>query len=183
MTPIGKEAFVFFVHQNNPVHSLSIEEIRGIYSGEITSWKELDGKSRDIIAFQRPKNSGSQTLLEKIMGDIKIKEPLKEEYAAGMGGIIEQVAEYRNVDNAIGFSFRFFATGMVGNEEIKLLEVDGIAPSSENIATEKYPFTASLYAISLKDNSKKGISPFLEWMQGPQGQTLVEQVGYIKENE
>jgi phosphate transport system substrate-binding protein len=180
MTPIGKEAFVFFVNPENKVDSLDVSEIQSIYSGKIKNWSELGSKNERIIAFQRPKNSGSQTLLEKIMGDTPIMEPLKEDVPEGMGGIIEQVADYRNYDNSIGFSFRFFATGMRDNSKIKLLAIDGVEPTPENIASEKYPFTANLYAISLKDNTKTTIEPFLEWMKGPQGQEIIEKIGYIK---
>ncbi|WP_419954456.1 PstS family phosphate ABC transporter substrate-binding protein [Neobacillus niacini] len=180
MTPIGKEAFVFFVNPKNKVDSLDVSEIQSIYSGKIKSWLELGGKNERIIAFQRPENSGSQTLLEKIMGDTLIMEPLKEDVPEGMGGIIEQVADYRNYDNSIGFSFRFFATGMRDHANIKLLAIDGVEPTPENIASGKYPFTANLYAITLKNNTKPGIEPFLEWMQGAQGQEIIEKIGYIK---
>jgi phosphate transport system substrate-binding protein len=181
MTPIGKEAFVFFVNPDNKIDSLAVSEIKDIYSGKIKNWSKLGGKDEKIIAFQRPENSGSQTLLEKIMGDTPIMKPLKEDVPEGMGGIIEQVADYRNYGNSIGFSFRFFATGMKANTDIKLLAIDGIEPSPENITSSKYPFTASLYAITVKDSKKmRTIQPFLEWMQGPQGQELVEEVGYIK---
>jgi phosphate transport system substrate-binding protein len=180
MTSIGKEAFVFFVNPKNKVDNLNVSEIQDIYSGKINNWSQLNGSDERIIAFQRPENSGSQTLLEKIMGDTPIVKPLKEEVPEGMGGIIEQVADYRNYDNAIGFSFRFFATGMKANPDIKLLSINGIEPNPENIATGKYPFTANLYAITLKDNSKKTILPFLKWMQSKQGQEIVEKIGYIK---
>jgi phosphate transport system substrate-binding protein len=180
MTPIGKEAFVFFANPENSIKSLTVEQVKDIYSGKIKNWSEVGGSSGKIIAFQRPKNSGSQTLLEKIMGDTPIMEPLKEEVPEGMGGIIEQVADYRNYDNSIGFSFRFFATGMNGSTDIRLLAIDGADPSPENIASGKYPFTASLYAITLKSNPNKNITPFLEWMQGEQGQQIVEEIGYIK---
>ncbi|MDR7078575.1 phosphate transport system substrate-binding protein [Neobacillus niacini] len=180
MTPIGKEAFVFFVNPDNKVDGLKVSEIKNIYSGKIKNWSELGGKNERIIAFQRPKNSGSQTLLEKIMSNTPIMEPLKEDVPEGMGGIIEQVADYRNYDNSIGFSFRFFATGMKANPDIKLLAIEGIEPNPENIASEKYPFTASLYAITLKDNPKPQIEPFLEWMKGPQGQEIIGKIGYIK---
>ncbi|MFY4774147.1 PstS family phosphate ABC transporter substrate-binding protein [Metabacillus sp. RGM 3146] len=180
MTPIGKEAFVFFVNQHNPIDSLSVSDIKGIYSGGIKNWAQLGGKSDRIVAFQRPEDSGSQTLLEKIMADQPIIKPMKEEVPAGMGGIIEQVADYRNFENAIGFSFRFFATGMRDSSNIKLLAINGVKPDPENISSRSYPFTASLYAITLKSNKNKTITPFLNWMKGPQGQKLVEDVGYIK---
>jgi phosphate transport system substrate-binding protein len=182
MTPIGKEAFVFFVNPKNKVDSLTVEEIQGIYAGKITNWSDLEGNRERIVPFQRPKNSGSQTLLEKIMGETAIMTPLKEEVPAGMGGIIEQVADFRNYDNAIGFSFRFFATGMNPNPDIKLLAINGTLPNPENISSGQYPFTANLYAIIVKDNPNEEIEPFLNWMKGPQGQEIIEKIGYIRMN-
>ncbi|WP_245700172.1 PstS family phosphate ABC transporter substrate-binding protein [Paenibacillus glacialis] len=124
MTPIGKEAFVFFVNNNNAIKGLSVQEIKDIYSGKTRFWKEVGGNNKKIIAFQRPANSGSQTLLEKIMADTPIIKPLKEEVPRGMGGILEQVADYRNYEDSIGFSFRFFATGMNQSTGIKLLAIN-----------------------------------------------------------
>ena len=77
LTTIGKEAFVFFVNEKNPVDSLSSEEIKDIYSGKVTNWEELGGKEGKIVAFQRPADSGSQTIMEKFMGDTPLIEPLK----------------------------------------------------------------------------------------------------------
>ncbi|MCH1627266.1 substrate-binding domain-containing protein [Ferdinandcohnia quinoae] len=179
LTPIGNEAFVFFVNEKNEVNDLSTEQIKKIYSGKITQWDKVGGKSDKIRAFQRPEDSGSQTIMEKIMGDTPLMDPLKEELISGMGGIMEQVADYRNYKNALGYSFRFFATGMNPTDDLKLLSINGIEPNPENIRNESYPYTVNLYAITVKDNQKKTIKPFLEWMKGPQGQKLVEEVGYI----
>ncbi|MBT2681732.1 substrate-binding domain-containing protein [Bacillus sp. ISL-35] len=178
LTPIGKEAFVFFVNEKNPINGLSSEMIRSIYSGRITHWSEIGGMDEKILAFQRPADSGSQTIMEKFMGEAPLMPALKEE-VAGMGDLMEEVASYRNYNHSLGYSFRFFATGMNPNENIKLLSLDGIEPSKENIANGTYPYVVNLYAITLKDNPKKTIQPMLEWMQGPQGQYLVEEVGYI----
>src|SRR5690606_17803581 len=69
MTPIGREAFVFFVNARNPISNLSSADIRQIYSGEYGNWKELGGKDDEILPFQRPEDSGSQTMFIKFMGD------------------------------------------------------------------------------------------------------------------
>ncbi|SFC00195.1 phosphate transport system substrate-binding protein [Bacillus sp. OV322] len=180
MTPIGKEAFVFFVNKENPVKGLTSAEIKDIYTGNITNWKSLGGKDKKILAFQRPGNSGSQTILEKLVGKEHLKEPLKEEVPEGMGGIIEQVADYRDYDNSIGFSFRYFASKMNSSKNIKFLSINGVDPNTANISNETYPFTANLYAITLRDNPNPEIHPFLKWMKGKQGQELVEKVGYVK---
>ena len=181
MTPIGKEAFVFFVNNNNAIKGLTVQEIKDIYSGKTRFWKDVGGRNKKIIAFQRPANSGSQTLLEKIMEDTPIITPLKEEVPRGMGGILEQVADYRNYEDSIGFSFRFFATGMNQSKGIKLLAINDVEPNAVNISDGSYPFTANLYAITMKrDKPKPMIAPFLAWMQGIQGQRLLEKVGYVR---
>jgi phosphate transport system substrate-binding protein len=179
LVPIGREAFVFFVNKNNIVDNVTIENIQGIYSGEITNWKELNGANQKIRAFQRPENSGSQTMLEKITGNIPIMEPRREDIASLMGGIINQVAVYRNFPNAIGYSFLFYSTEMVKNEQIKLLSIEGIHPSRETIQDGSYPFSNSFYAIYIDDENKNvNIEFFIEWILSKQGQELVEKTGY-----
>lgn len=178
LTPIGKEAFVFFVNEKNPVKSLSTEELKSIYSGKTTNWNEVGGKDNKILAFQRPADSGSQTIMGKFMGDTPLMPALKEE-VAGMGDLMEEVASYRNYNNSLGYSFRFFTTGMNPNEKIKLISLDGVEPTPKNIKSGNYPYVVNLYAITVKDNPKKTVQPMLEWMQGPEGQKLVEEIGYI----
>ncbi len=177
-TPIGREAFVFFVNADNPVNSLTIEQIRGIYSGKITSWAQLGGKG-GIKPFQRNKNSGSQSALERLMQGERIIDPPTNERPGGMGGIIRHVANYKNYAGAIGFSFRFFSTQMAADRQIKLLEIGGIAPVKENIANGGYPLSSYFYAITRKGNDKPNVRKMLEFMTSKQGQYLVEQVGYV----
>jgi phosphate transport system substrate-binding protein len=178
MTPIGKDAFVFFVNKNNPINNITSDQIRGIYSGDITNWEDIGGENNVIIPYQRPQNSGSQTILESIMGETPIMEPLKENVAGGMGGIIEQVSVYRNYANAIGYSFLFFLTEMVKNDEIKLLSVDGIMPAKETIQSNEYVFSGTFYAITT-GNETENTNKFIEWILSEEGQYLTEKTGYI----
>jgi phosphate transport system substrate-binding protein len=178
MTPIGIDAFVFFINKNNPLNDIKSEQVRAVYSGEITNWSSINGIDEPIIAYQRPENSGSQTILESvIMADKIIMEPLKENVVGGMGGIIEQVAAYKNYANTIGYLFLFFTTEMVQNDQIKLLSVDGIYPSKETIQTGEYPFIGPFYAIT-RGNETENIIKLIEWILSEQGQYLVEKTGY-----
>lgn len=178
-TPIGKEAFVFFVHKDNPIDNLTTEQIKGIYSGEITNWKQLGGKNEPITAYQRNEGSGSQSMLIRFMDGTPIMEPDTEKINNLMEGIIEQVADYRNKDGAIGFSFRYYMEGIIKNPDVKLLSIDGIAPTVENIQNGSYPITASLYAVTWEGNTNKNLQPFLNWILSPEGQELVEKTGYV----
>ena len=186
MTPIGREAFVFFVNSRNPVDGLTLEQVKGIYSGEITNWKEVGGKNQPIRAFQRAENSGSQSALLRLMGDIPIMEPEREDVVADMGGIISQVASYRNYKNAIGFSFRYYSTKMVENNQIRLLSLDGIAPTKEAILDSSYPISSEFYAITASpigqpapESHNTQLAALLEWILSPQGQWIIEETGYV----
>ncbi|UQZ32469.1 hypothetical protein C2I18_02205 [Paenibacillus sp. PK3_47] len=177
LTPVGREAFVFFVNNHNTVDGLTTEQIKKIYSGEITNWKEAGGKNEKIRAFQRDEDSGSQTMLEKIMEDSTLMTPPKEDVADVMSGIISRTANYRNYQNSLGFSFLFYASEMNGNDKIKLLAIDGVRPDKQGITSGKYPFATEFYAVTA-GSSNPNIRPFIEWIQSAEGQELVEKTGY-----
>ena len=179
ITPFAKEAFVFFVNSKNPVKNLTSDQIRDIYSGKITEWAQINPDlSGKIKPFQRNQGSGSQTMLEKIMGNIHIMPPLKEDRLGGMGGIINDVAGYRNYQEAIGFTFRYFSTEMFKKGEIKLLSIDGIAPTVENIRNGTYPFIADCCIITVKPRNEN-IRKIVDFMFTPAGKELIEKTGYV----
>ena len=177
-TPIGKEAFVFFVNSQNPVSDLTIEQLQAIYSGEITNWKVLGGNDEIIRPFQRNENSGSQTAFVHFMQEKTIMEPATENVHYIMEPIVTQTADYTNYGNAIGFSFRFYVKEMVKNEKIKILKINGVYPDLETIGNGAYPLSSSFFAITLTDNNKLNVTKFLDWIVSEQGQYLVKKTEY-----
>ena len=189
LTPIGREAFVFFVNSENPVEGLTVEEIQGIYTGEITNWKELGGKWQKIRPYQRAENSGSQSALLRLMEGLPLMEPEKEDRISGMGGIITQVAGYRNHKNAIGFSFRFYSTEMVENEQIRLLALNGVKPTKETIRSGAYPISSNFFAVTASpigepapEETNEDLRAFIDWILSEQGQEIIEKTGYVGVN-
>ncbi|MBQ9079559.1 MAG: substrate-binding domain-containing protein [Clostridia bacterium] len=178
-TQIGSEAFVFFVHRDNPIESLSVEQIKGIYSGEITNWSEVGGKNEKIVAFQRNEGSGSQSMLIRFMAGTPIMPPDTQTSVGGMGDIIEEVADYKNKSTSIGFSFRFYVEGIIKNPDIKMIAIDGIAPTVENIKNGSYPIIAPVYAVTYKDNPNPNVQKLIDWMLSEEGQYIIEQSGYV----
>jgi len=162
--PVGLEAFVFFVNENNPVDNLTVEDIRGIYSGEYKNWAEVGGANRVINPVTRLSGSGSQSAMDAFMGGRKIsgKSPL-----AVIGA-------------SIGFSFRYYMDGIVGNESVKMLSLNGVYPSAENIQNGTYPIIAKFYAIYRSDNTNKNIPILIEWILSEEGQTIIEKSGYVR---
>jgi phosphate transport system substrate-binding protein len=195
LTPIAKEAFVFFVNERNPVSNLSIGQIQDIYMKKITNWKEVGGDNEKILPFQRPKNSGSQTaMLKEVMKEKELPPPLQAEYSARMRGMILRVAEYRDHPGAIGYSFRFFTLNMVqysaeyryriysslarAEGRVKLLSIDGVAPTEENIRNGSYPFTTDVF-VATAGTKNPHVQELIDWILSSEGQTLIEKVGYV----
>ena len=178
-TSIGTEAFVFFVHKDNPIENLTTEQIRGIYSGEITNWKQVGGKNEEIAAFQRNEGSGSQSMLKRFMGDVPIMEAPTERVNNLMSGIIEQVSNYKSKSNSIGFSFRYYVEGIIKNPDIKMVSVDGVAPTAENIRNGSYSIVTPIYAVTYEENTNENVNRLLEWILSEEGQYLIEETGYV----
>ncbi len=178
-TPIGYDAFVFFVNKDNPVVNLTLDQVRAIYTRNITNWREVGGPDASILAFQRPANSGSQTtMVETVMRGRRMAKPLHEEIEDGMGDIVLGVAVYRNRLNAIGYSFRWYVTEQYPNPDIRLLSIDGIAPTPENIANKSYPLVVPLLAVTARPPSPES-RQLIDWIVGAEGQALVRRTGYV----
>ena len=177
-TPIGKEAFVFFVNENNSVDALAADQIRAIYHGDIENWSEVGGANTEIIAFQRPERSGSQSMMVYFMGDVTLKEPVTFEMQSAMSGITKEVAEYYNENGAIGYTFRYFLEGLNQQEGVKMLSVDGVYPSTETIKNGSYPIQTALYCVTVKGNDNPNVQKVIGFLLSDDGQYLVQQSGY-----
>ena len=178
-TEIGTEAFVFFVHKDNPIDNLTTEQIQDIYSGKITNWKDVGGADEKIVAFQRNEGSGSQSMLKRFMGDKEIMDAPSEQVNDLMSGIIDVVSKYQNKTSSIGFSFRYYLEGIIKNPDIKMISIDGNKPSVESIKDGSYPITTPLYAVTWKDNPKENVKLLLDWVLSSEGQEIIEKTGYV----
>ena len=162
--PIGLEGFVFFVNEKNPVENLTAEQIRKIYAGEYTNWSEVGGANRIINPVTRLEGSGSQTAFASFMGDYEIGK--KSPWAI--------------TGASIGFSFRYYMDGIVGNDSVKMLSLNGVYPSAENIRNRTYPIVAQFYAIYRADNENENIDILIDWLLSEEGQRLIEEAGYVR---
>ncbi len=178
-TQIGWEAFVFFVHKNNPITSLTADQIRKIYSGEITNWKEIGGNDEEIVPFQRNEGSGSQSMMLRFMGDVPLVEPDMEEMIGFMGGIVEEVASYKNQTSSIGYSFRYYIEGIVCHPDIKMIAIEGVAPTAGNIKNNTYPIIAPVYAVTYANNPNPNVKALIDWMLSDEGQYIIKESGYV----
>lgn len=182
VVPIVKEAFVFFVNKENPVENLTLNQIQNIYSGKITNWKDVGGSDSKIVAFQRPENSGSQTgMLELVMQGKKMMEPTTETISQSMADIIDVISDYDNRETAIGYSYYYYVTTMYTSDKMKLLSVNGIKPTYENIQTGLYDIQTAYYAVIRKDEPENSNTrKLLNAMMSERGQNVAKEAGYVQ---
>lgn len=182
IVPIVKEAFVFFVNKNNPVENLTLSQIQNIYSGKVKNWKDVGGIDNEIVAYQRPENSGSQTgMLELVMKEIKMMNPTTETISPSMAEIIDVISDYDNGDKSIGYSYYYYATTMYASDTIKLLSVNGINPTYENIQTGLYDIQTAYYAVIRKDETEDSdVRKLLNAMKSERGQNVAKEAGYVQ---
>jgi len=178
---IGRDALVFIVNEDNPVQSLTQQQLRDIYAGRITNWKDVGGDDLDIAAFQRSEDSGSQTLFKKLLiGDGELMEAPTELAPAAMGELVDSIAAYNNSANAIGFSVYYYIDQMYSQPGLRLLAVDGTAPSNETIGSEAYPLCNEFYAV-IRAGAAAG-SPertLYDWLSTDAGIACIEKAGYV----
>ena len=181
MRPIGVDALVFLTGEENPVDSLTRQQAVGIYTGEITNWQEVGGADAEIIAYQRNKTAGSQVMMENVVmhGEPMMDAPM-EYRPSEMGALVDEVASYRNSASAIGYSVYYYVTEMYLREGVKLLAIDGVAPSNETIASGEYPYTQYSYAVIRKDEREDSPARQLfDFLTTPEGKALMAAQGYV----
>ena len=167
-TLIARDGIGVFVNKNNPVNNLSLDELRKIYLGEIKNWNEINGRSRNILPVARNDFSGTaahfktRVLNEKDFAPSVIIEPnLKKIFS-----------EIEDNPDAIGFS------GLGNKSDCKLISIEGLYPTEENIKNMNYPLSRYLHFFTI--NSHTGIiKDFIDWVLGPQGQKIIKEFGFV----
>ena len=178
MVPVCYDAFVFLVNAENPVSCLTAEQVRSIYTGAILFWDKVGGEQLPIQAYQRPHGSGSQTAMEElVMKDLPVLRGEAYYVSDGMDDLIEQIGNYPNSRSALGYSYLYYVEALYKSGNIKVLAIDGIEPSAENLRARSYPYTVNYYAVYRKEN--ENARRFVDWMISDEGQAAIAQAGYI----
>ena len=182
MTPIGVDALVFICSKDNPVQSLTLDQIKSIYSGKTTDWSAVGGSKGEIAAYQRNPDSGSQTLFDKLvnLGD-DLMEPPEGRRVETMIGLLEAIADYDDSKNALGYTVYYYLTNMEQEKlnTAKILAMDGVEPSNETIGNGSYPLTNDFYVVIRKSAAENSPERVLyNWICSEQGAQLVKQENY-----
>lgn len=189
--PVALDAFVMLAHADNPVNTISVEQIRGVYSGKIINWLQLGGVDFPVHAYQREENSGSQELLKSlVMGDIPtiVAPEMIVTTMSGPFNVINGDLGASNVGfseqgdpNGLGYSVYYYTWFIMGPlQNVKILAVDGVRPTSQTIANRTYPLIADVYVVIRAGEPADSTSVLLrDWLLTKDGQSVVEENGYI----
>lgn len=175
--PVALDAFVFLNNAESPIRSLTLDQVRGIYSGKITNWRDLGGPDRLITAYTRNPNSGSQELMEKLVMKGEKMIAVRSGVLYGMMDVIERV---HTDSSAIAYSVYYYEHTMARRPENRLIAIEGVLPTPQTIADRSYPLVSEVYVVT-----RKGIDPhspaakLRDWLLSDEGQKLVKASGYV----
>lgn len=166
---IALDGIAVILHRDNPIDNLSVEQVRGMFSGKILSWKDLDGQDKDVIPVTREEGSGTRASFESmIMGDEEISDACLVQDSNG--AVREIIA---TTQQGVGY----ISVGLVDERE-KAVAIDGIKPTLANLITEKYRFSRP-FLLLLREEPKGDISTFIEYVLSPEGQEILGSSGLI----
>jgi phosphate transport system substrate-binding protein len=169
---VAKDGITFYVHADNPVRALTLEQLRGIYLGDVKNWREVGGPDTRIVVYSRENSSGTYAFVKEVL--LKEEDFTSEALTLpGTAAVVHAVSLERW---GIGYGGAAFGRGVrelpvrVGSEDI--------APSKENIQSGRYPLSRNLFLYAR--GAPEGISRrFVDYALSAEGQALVTRAGYF----
>ena len=179
--PLAIDALVFIVNPKNPVKNLTSDQVRKIYTGEITNWKEVGGVDHAITPYIRNADSGSQEKMETLVmnGLTMIDGTYMYEIIGSQ--MASPYLQLENDEYGIGYTPFFYCTAMVRDlMRVDMLSIDGVMPSKESLRADKYPFVSSIYAGIRKTEDHESMAYKLyQFLFTKKGADMIDESGYI----
>ena len=182
--PLAIDALAFIVNPKNPVKNLTSDQVRKIYTGEITNWKEVGGVDHAITPYIRNADSGSQEKMETLVMDgLKMIEGTEGTYMYEIIGP-QMASPYLQLEvdeYGIGYTPFFYCMAMVRDlMRVDMLSIDGVMPSKETLRNSKYPFVSSIYAAVRKTEDHESMAYKLyQFLFTKKGADMIDESGYF----
>lgn len=162
---LGKDGIAIVVNKENKVSGLTLEQIKGIFSGEITNWNEVGGSDGEINVIVREEGSGTRdAILEMVLGS-KDAKFVKEAIVQSSTEAVQQAVAQD--PNAIGF------ISYAAVKDSKALKVDNVAPTVETILDGTYKIQRP-FIFLVKGEPTGAVKAFIDWANGPEGQEILK---------
>jgi len=177
LTPVAWDAICFITHPENPVNGVTSQQARDILSGAITSWSEVDGPDEPILLIYRRQTemgrfSGVGYMTRKLLfGDIDTMYSRKALNFRDSGLVERKVEE-------LNWSFAADGVSSARRRKVKILAVDGVSCTKENIMSGRYPYFRPLYLVT-KGKPAGEVKKFIDWVLSEEGQALISAQGTV----
>jgi phosphate transport system substrate-binding protein len=172
--PVAKDGLSIYLHEQNPVKEISFAQLRQIYAGEITSWKQVGGSEAQIVLYGRENSSGTYVYF-------KDNVLLGRDFSArcqtlpGTAAVVNAVAKD---PNGIGYGGAAYAKGIKDCAVKKDATSPAVLPTAATVKDGSYPVSRDLYLytrVKPAGEAKK----FIDWVLSSEGQALATKVGYF----
>ncbi len=167
---VAVDALLPVVHPSNPVRSLTLEQLRGIYSGEITNWKQVGGPDKTIAVISRDTSSGTyESWNDLVMNKVKVAPSALLQ--ASSGAVVQAVSKNPNAIGYVGFGYL--------DKSVKGLDIGTIKATAQAALSREWPVARELFVFT-NGQPTGNTQKFIEYLLDPQkGQKAVAEVGFI----
>jgi phosphate transport system substrate-binding protein len=170
-TVIAYDGIVVVTHPSNQVRNLTMDQVKQIFTGEVTNWKELGGEDLEIVVVSREDGSGSRDAFQEIVGYTSGELVRTALIASGNGNIKTTVATNKH---AVGFiSFEYI------DSSISTMNINGVEATAENVLQKKYSLSRPFLFVHKEENLTDAGQQFIDYILSPEGQAIAEESGAI----
>jgi len=171
---ITKDALAIIISPENPVTSLTLEQIRGIYSADNINWSDFGGPDARIHVITREEGSGTRSAFEELVMD--------EQRITPRAIVQDSNGSVRQLVAGDPFSIGFISLGLVdeGERPVKALSIDGIAATKNNVLNGDYALFRSFLFVAL-EKPEDNVMRFIDFIRSPDGQKIMSDEGLIPE--
>lgn len=171
-TVIAYDGIALVTKGDKGIDSLSLEQIKDIYTGKVTNWSELGGVDAPIVVVSREDGSGTRDAFQELVG-FKAEELLETATIADKNGVVKTTVQGN--ENAIGYiSFEYL------DDSLTAIKCDGVEPTAENVISKEYKLSRPFLVVYKEDKLTEEGQKFIDYILSEEGQKIVEENGSIK---
>jgi phosphate transport system substrate-binding protein len=172
--PVARDGLSVYVNAANPLKELNMDQLRLIFTGKVTNWKEVGGKDAKIILYSRENSSGTYVFFKEHV----LKNADYAQRAQSMPGTAAVVNAVSKEKNSIGYGGAAYAKGIRVVKIKKDAESPAVEPSLATVQNGSYPLSRPLF-FYLRNKATGDIKSFIDWVLSAEGQEIVTKVGYF----
>jgi len=172
--PVARDGLAVYLNEENKITELTLDQLKGIYTGKITNWKELGGEDAKIVLYGRENSSGTYVYFKDNVLKGADFAP-QTQTLPGTAAIVNAVAKAKY---GIGYGGAAYAKGVKYCKVKKDVQTPGYEPTLENIKNGKYPISRYLYWY-LRNKPTGEIKKLVDFVLSEQGQQIISKVGYF----